>query len=222
MIFMVIITLLCIAAVLLLKLMNTGEKQKDETKTVSAQDFLNVADINNNILYTTDGYCITYIRLQPVMLSLWSRNEKRMKTNTLVAELSKDRKPWVLTAVSRPMDISKLVNQYKQMREDTDNPIRKNILKEEMKELQNKVGAGEAVERQFYIKIWGANVPGIEQEMQERATAMISAYASIGVAAFQIKRAEMIPFCNLIHNPSYHDDDTTAEPTMPLLREEIQ
>lgn len=220
MIFMVIITLLCIAAALLLKLMNTGEKQKDETKTVSAQDFLNVADIKNNILYTTDGYCITYIRLQPVMLSLWSRNEKRMKTNTLVAELSKDRKPWVLTAVSRPMDISKLVNQYKQMREDTDNPIRKNILKEEMKELQNKVGAGEAVERQFYIKIWGANVPGIEQELQERAIAMISAYSSIGVAASQIKQSEIIQFCNLIHNPSYHEDETTTEPSIPMLKED--
>lgn len=220
MIFIVIITLICCAAMLLLKLMNTGGKQKDETEKVSAQDFLNVADIKNNILYTTDGYCITYIRLQPVMLSLWSRNEKRMKTNTLVAELSKDRKPWVLTAVSRPMDISKLINQYKQMREDTDDPIRRNILKEEMKELQNKVGAGEAVERQFYIKIWGINAPGIEQELQDRAAAVISAYSSIGVAAAQIKRAEIIPFCNLIHNPSYHEEDGITEPSIPMIKED--
>lgn len=155
------------------------------------------------------------------MSSLWSKREKRMRTNTLVAEVSKERKPWKLTAVSRPMDITQLINQYQQLRDETDNPIRKNLLKQATKNLQKKVGAGEAVERQFYIQIWAPNVEGAELEMLERARQVVEAYASIGVVGQILYKPDIIRFCNLIHNPAYiNTEDVAVTPGMPMIMDE--
>lgn len=222
MLFPIVIIVICVGGLILLSL--SGKKGRSAGKStgqeVSAQEFINVRDIIDNVLYTNDHYCISYIRLQPPMSSLWSRREKRMKTNTLVAEVSKDRLPWILTAVSRPMDISQLISQYRQLRDNTDNPIRKKMLKQEMNELQKKVGGGEAIERQFYLKIWLPDKEGVEVELQERARQIVSAYESVGIVGQILKKPDIIRFCNLVHNPAYINvEDASAEPGVPIILE---
>ena len=172
-------------------------------------------------MYTKDNYCISYIQLQPPMSSLWSKREKRMRTNTIVAEASKDRKPWILTAVSRPMDITQLISQYRQLRDETTNPVRKKLLKQEMKELQKKVGKGEAIERQFYLKIWIQCKDGAELDLLERARQIIASYEAIGITGHILDKPEIIKFCNLVHNPAYiNTDDLSVEPGMPVILDE--
>lgn len=220
--FPIIIILICVGGLVFLS--TSGKKgkaaAKEDEQAISAQDFINVADIVEHVLYTKDNYCISYIRLQPPMSSLWSRREKRMKTNTLVAEVSKDRQPWILSAVSRPMDISQLIGQYRQLRDQTDNSIRKRLLKQEMNELQKKVGGGEAIERQFYIKIWTQEKDGAETELLERARQIVSAYESVGITGQILKKPDIIRFCNLVHNPAYiNAEDTNSEPSIPMIIE---
>lgn len=221
MIIPIVIIALCIAAIYF---MSAAEKKNKNTtndnagQLVSAQDFINVRDIVDHVLYTRDNYCISFVRIQPPMSSLWSKSEKRMKTNSLVAELSKDREPWTLTAVSRPMDVSQLINQYRQLRDETDNPTRKTLLKMEMNELQKRVVGGEAIERQFYIKLWCPSIEGAELDLLERARRMISAYESVGVTGEILKKPDIIRFCNLIHNPTYINvDDVNADMSVPII-----
>jgi len=220
----IIIVVLCI--IFLFILMGSGKKQagaKEEGTLVSAQDFINMRDIVGHVLYTKDDYCMSYIRLQPPMSSLWSRRDKRMRTNTLTAEASKNQKPWKLTAVSRPMDITQLVNQYQQLRDETENPVRKKILKQEMSNLQSKVGGGEAVERQFYIQIWAPNKEHVEEELLERARQVAAVYESIGVVCQVLKKPDIIRFCNLVHNPAYINiEDTASDPAFTMVAVEDQ
>lgn len=219
--FPIVVILLCAGGLFFLsKSGQKGNTGKYAGQEVSVQDFINVKDIIGNVLYTRDDYCISYIRLQPPMSSLWSRREKRMKTNTLVAEVSKDRQPWILTAVSRPMDISQLISRYRQMRDQTDNPVRKKLLKQEMNELQKKIGGGEAIERQFYIKIWAPYKEGVETELMERARQITAAYESIGIMGQILKKPDIIRFCNLVHNPAYiNTEEVSAEPGLPVITE---
>lgn len=217
-----IIIVVCCMAILLFMSFAPGKKKISNGSgvAVSAQDFLNVRDIVDHILYTRDDYCISYVRIHPPMSSLWSKREKKSKTNTLVAEISKDREPWTLSAVSRPMDISQLINQYRQLRDSTDNPIRKNLLKLEMRELQNKVGAGEAVERQFYIKVWIQNREGAEGELYDRCRQIVSAYEAVGITSEILKKPDIIRYCNLVHNPAYINvEDTNTTPVFPMITE---
>lgn len=222
MIIPIVIVVLCI--LFLFILMGNTKKQTDTKKEgtlVSAQDIINVRDIVGHVLYTRDNYCISYIRLQPPMSSLWSRRDKRIRTNTLTAEASKDQKPWKLTAVSRPMDITQLVNQYQQIRDETEDPVRKKILKQEMSNLQGKVGGGEAVERQFYIQIWEPRKEHVEEELLERARQVAAIYESIGVVCQILKKPDIIRFCNLVHNPAYINiEDTSSEPAFTMMTAE--
>lgn len=218
----IIIMLGCFGALAFLQMPATKSKRqpKDMGNLVSAQEFTNVRDIVEHVLYTKDNYCISYIRLQPPMSSLWSRKEKRMRTNTIVAEVSKDREPWMLTAVSRPMDISSLINQYQKLRDETSNPLRKKLLKQEMQDLQKKVGGGEAIERQFYIKIWAPLKDGAEEDLKERARQIVGYYETIGITGQILKKPDIIKFCNLVHNPSYVNTENTAvSPTFPLIND---
>lgn len=219
-IFPLVMILICVAFLGVILVMSTGGKKKTEGVEVAAQDFMNVRDIVDHVLYTMDDYCISYVKIQPPMSSLWSKQEKRMKTNTIVAEASKDREGWMLTAVSRPMDITYLVNQYRTLRDNTDNPYRKKILKEETRELKKKVIAGEAVERQFYLKIWEPLGDGVETDLLERARQLVSVYESVGIAASVLNKPDIIRFCNLVHNPAYINvESESAESTVPMIRE---
>ena len=100
-IFPLVMILICVAFLGVILVMSTGGKKKTEGVEVAAQDFMNVRDIVDHVLYTMDDCCISYVKIQPPMSSLWSKQEKRMKTNTIVAEASKDREGWMLTAVLR-------------------------------------------------------------------------------------------------------------------------
>ena len=220
-IFPIIIMVICAAFLCMMMMMSRNSKKKKESGVdVTAQDFMNVRDIIDHVLYTQDGYGISYVRLQPPMSSLWSKREKRMKTNTIVAEASKHQQDSMLIAVSRPMDITYLVNQYRTLRDNTDNPYRKKLLKEEIRELQNKVVAGEAVERQFYLKIWAPLKDGVEVELLERARQWVSTYESIGISASVLSKPDIIRFCNLVHNPAYINvESETIETTIPMIRQ---
>lgn len=220
-VFPIIIMAICIIFLIFMVLMSKDSKKKKKSGIeVTAQDFMNVRDIIDHVLYTQDGYCISYVRLQPPMSSLWSKREKRMKTNTIVAEASKLQSDWMVDAVSRPMDITYLVNQYRTLRDNTDNPYRKKLLKEEIKELQNKVVAGEAVERQFYLKIWEPLKDGVEAELLERARQWVSTYESIGISASVLNKPDIIRFCNLVHNPAYINvESDVIETTIPTIQQ---
>lgn len=195
------------------------DKPKERTvKQMSVQNLINVADIKGHVLYTNDNQCIAYVRLQPPMLSLWTDSEKKMKTNVLMAEISKIRTDWMLNAVSRPLDVSQLINSYQDMRDATDDLNRKKVLKQEMHELQKKVGTGEAVERQFYLKFWTNNSEDAEQELYERGKQFISAFEAIGVVSELLKEGDIIRFCNLVHNPAYiSEEDLDIIPTLPMI-----
>lgn len=220
-IFPIIIMVICAAFLCMMMMMSRNSKKKKESGVeVTAQDFMNVRDIIDHVLYTQDGYGISYVRLQPPMSSLWSKREKCMKTNTIVAEASKHQSDWMVDAVSRPMDITYLVNQYRTLRDNTDNPYRKKLLKEEIRELQNKVVAGEAVERQFYLKIWAPLKDGVEVELLERARQWVSTYESIGISASVLSKPDIIRFCNLVHNPAYINvESETIETAIPMIRQ---
>lgn len=218
MIIPIVIIVLCIVSLYIMSQQEKKQGKTEKSPQVSAQEFINVRDIIDHVLYTKDNYCISFVRLQPPMSSLWSRSEKRMKTNNLVAEISKDKDSWMLLAVSRPMDITQLISQYRQLRDETDNLIRKKLLKMEMTDLQKRVVCGESVERQFYIKIWTPYKEGAEVELLERARNIIAAYESVGIVGEVSKKADIIRLCNLVHNPSYINvDEVNVDMSVPII-----
>jgi predicted MPP superfamily phosphohydrolase len=174
-----------------------SEKQK------TAQEFVNVKDIHNNFLYTRDGQIIAYIKIHPISIDLFSDSEKEQISKVLTAELSSVQKPFKFLAVSRPVDITPLVNEYQSLLSETTDQKQKELLRNEIMEISNFATSGEVIERNFFIMLWNTYRQGVESDLIKECKEMIQKFESVNISSDIIKEQEIVRLCNLINNPAY-------------------
>ncbi|MBM7562498.1 hypothetical protein [Fusibacter tunisiensis] len=174
-----------------------SEKQK------TAQEFVNVKDIHDNFLYTRDGQIIAYIKIHPISIDLFSDSEKEQISKVLTAELSSVQKPFKFLAVSRPVDITPLVNEYQSLLSETTDQKQKELLRNEIMEISNFATSGEVIERNFFIMMWSPYRQGVEPELIKECKEMIQKFESVNISSDIIKEQEIVRLCNLINNPAY-------------------
>jgi predicted MPP superfamily phosphohydrolase len=174
-----------------------SEKQK------TAQEFVNVKDIHDNFLYTRDGQIIAYIKIHPISIDLFSDSEKEQISKVLTAELSSVQKPFKFLAVSRPVDITPLVNEYQSLLSETTDQKQKELLRNEIMEISNFATSGEVIERNFFIMLWSRYREGIESDLIKECKEMIQKFESVNISSDIIKEQEIVRLCNLINNPAY-------------------
>lgn len=127
------------------------KKKKLTSEQITAQEFTNVLNIQNNYLYTRDGYVIGYIKILPVSVGLLSQREKETLVKQLTAELSVEKEPFHFLAISRPVDMQPLLESYAHLRNETSDPYRRELLRKEMENLSDFTFGDEIVERQFFF-----------------------------------------------------------------------
>lgn len=183
----------------------------------TANEFINVKDIRDKYLYTLDNKIMMYIKLNPISIDLLSEREKKSLTKQLTAELSAEQKPFKFLAVSRPVDISPLINDYSQLMASISNQKQKELLRNEMFVMSNYALSGDVVERQFYIMIWESCEEGVEREISKRCYEITSKFEGCGISCEILNQQEIVRLCNLVNNPAYsHIEDASFKTSMPL------
>jgi predicted MPP superfamily phosphohydrolase len=172
-------------------------------KEKTAHEFVNVKDIHDNFLYTRDGQIIAYIKIHPISIDLFSDNEKEQISKVLTAELSSVQKPFKFLAVSRPVDITPLVNEYQSLLSETTDQKQKELLRNEIMEISNFATSGEVIERNFFIMLWSPYRQGVEADLIKECKEMIQKFESVNISSDIIKEQEIVRLCNLINNPAY-------------------
>ncbi|MEK4454039.1 hypothetical protein [Paenibacillus sp. FSL L8-0506] len=218
----IVILLLCLvgggAVLFYLRTSNTKSKVQVNLSGQIAQQFVNVQDIRGNFLYTQDGWLLCYLRIFPISLDLLSASEKKLLIQKLTAELSSIRFPFKFLAVSRPVDISPLISELASILRAAD-PKQKELLRQEIAEMNNLALSGEVVERQFYLTLWQRQENG-ERDLLEKAKRLVQHFEDGQVQAHVLKQHEIVQLCNLVNNPAYtHLEDAEAKATIPFLRE---
>ena len=187
-----------------------------EQKT--ANEFVNVKDIRDRYLYTRDGYIIMYIKINPISIDLLSEREKKLLCKTLTAELSSEQNPYKFLAVSRPVDITPLINEYTEIIANTSDQKQKDLLRNEMLVMSNYALSGDVVERQFYIMLWEKYEEDIERDLLKRCYEFQSEVESGNIYCEILKQQDIVRLCNLINNPAYSNvEDNEFEATIPFL-----
>ncbi|WP_430885135.1 hypothetical protein [Fusibacter sp. JL216-2] len=169
----------------------------------TAQEFVNVKDIHDRFLYTRDGQIIAYIKIHPISIDLFSDSEKEQISKVLTAELSSVQKPFKFLAVSRPVDITPLVNEYQSLLSETKDQKQKELLRHEIMEISNFATSGEVIERNFFIMLWSRYREGIESDLIKECKEMIQKFESVNIHCDIIKEQEITRLCNSINNPAY-------------------
>ena len=184
----------------------------------TAQEFINIKDIKDRFLYTKDGMTLIFLRLHAISIDLYSKSEKSVLIKQLTAELSDIQYPFKFMAVSRPVDISPLINDLTAMLKNSDEK-RKELLRQEILQMSSYALSGEIVERQFYISLWDKYEDGIEKDIYKRAALLAEKFTTNGIGCEVIGEKEIVRLINLVHNPSYvHLEDTETAASIPVLR----
>ncbi|MBN4069916.1 hypothetical protein JYU11_03305 [bacterium AH-315-G05] len=216
----VLIVLSLVSGVIMLIYKNRSKKTKDaklSAKQVLANEFINVLDIKDRFLYTRDGQIIVYIKISPISIDLFSDAEKEQMCKVITAELSSIRRPFKFLAVSRPIDISPLINEYTELLAETTNQKQKELLRSEIMVVSSYATSGEVIERQFYIMLWDKYKGDIEKEILKEADEFVSKLASGNISSDVLREREIVRLCNLINNPAYITEDADFEKTIPIL-----
>ena len=134
---------------------------------------------------------------------MFSDSEKEQISKVLTAELSCVQKPFKFLAVSRPVDITPLVNEYQSLLSETTDQKQKELLRNEIMEISNFATSGEVIERNFFIMLWSRYREGIESDLIKECKEMIQKFESVNISCDIIKEQEIVRLCNLINNPAY-------------------
>ncbi|SES65470.1 hypothetical protein [[Clostridium] polysaccharolyticum] len=192
----------------------TDEQRKEQEKR-TAQDFVNVKEIKDIFLYTNDNFICTYIKVQPFSYDLLTLREKKVVTKNLTAELSQVNRPFKFIAVSRPVDISAIVNQYNELLMETTDQVQKQLLRNGIYQLNEFAMSGEVMQREFYYMLWDhAEDP---YDIRKVTKEFLEHLENAGLKGEILRGNEIVKLCNLVNNPAYADKDTWNTNCVPYM-----
>ncbi|MGL4548885.1 hypothetical protein [Eubacterium aggregans] len=181
-----LLLLLIGGAVFLLYLKKQEKANDDESvkkkKEDTVNDFINVKDIQESILYLQNGVA-AFVKVQPINPELMSIDEKKGITKRLSAEFSGIDFSFKLICVYAPTDASEQFNYYQNLMDQTNNPIRQEILCREINELAKKIDNAEIPKRNFYLMVLEAYGRDALDEVQKRAKGLVARLAGGGISS---------------------------------------
>ncbi|MCG8540167.1 MAG: hypothetical protein MJA82_09530 [Clostridia bacterium] len=209
-IILIVIIIACLVLSVTLMIQKGSKREKTQQLSraqITANEFINVKDIRDKYLYTLDGQIIMYIKINPISIELLSQREKEQLSESLTAELSSEKEPFKFIAVSRPVDISNVTNNFMSLIASTNDRIRKELLRNEILSMSEYALSGEVVERQFYLMVWDR--ADNEGALYKRCSVLKEKFNSVKIDVKILNEQEIIRLCNLINNPAYvHLEDT--------------
>ncbi len=198
-----------------------SDEEREAAAKATAQDFINAKDLGESCLYTLDNNVFAFVKIEGLCLELFSRQDQKNLCHTIATRLSSIRYPYKYIAVSRPVDISKSLQEYEELYENAEEGGRKTLLRNEMKELADMVMSGETLERQHYIAVWGSVNKVSEKDIVKRAEEIAAIFKDNGIQTIHaevVDRKGIVRLCNLVNIPAYvHIESTDIDETMSVL-----
>ncbi len=188
------------------------EKTKKKKKAIdeknlrqeTAQNFVNIKNITDDFLYTRDGNIIGYLQVNSISIELLSESEKDSLCEKLTAETSGIDKPFKFLAISRPVDITPLLNHYKELIDNSVDQIQKYLLRKEIDILTDYAISGDVVERQYFFILFDKYEEDIEREFTRNIIEFKNKFEACDISCEKLTGAnEIFKLVNLINNPAY-------------------
>lgn len=182
---------------------------------MTANEFVNVKDIRETILYSKDGYMFGYIHIGFLNLELLSDEEKDGLTRQLAASFENDKRDFVYVAYPRELDLDVYKSFLKEKhRQEMTDLGRKKILEELLIGANEMSSSGENYEHQHFIKLWAKYEPdkrNCEYDFKDRMQSFAARYMACGISAEILGYKDIIKLCNLFGNPQQAPYDQESD-----------
>lgn len=194
--------------------------RKKKPKQISCNEEINILDIRNNVIYTKDNNLIMALKIYSINMQLFSRRELNQKVKEITNELAGDLQELKFFSISRPVDVTGLIDSLRETLNDSDIQKQKNLLKQNIKETVRLTVTGDVVERQNFITISTKNTDIAEKELQKQAMDLSNKFSNCGIRTEILNEQELIQLCNstLNINFAFKEDNEDIEDRIPYLK----
>ena len=197
---------------------NAAEEQMKQRSIKTAQELVNVKEIDDMFLYTKDNYIITYIKVQPISIELMTDEELHDLAVNLTEGFSSERRAFKFLAISKPVDIAPLISKYSDLLSVSQDQIQKKLLRSEVRVITDFSLSGGIVEREFYYMFWTKCRDGAEKELKKSVTEFAKNINDAGIGAWILKKQSIIKLLNLVNNPALSSIETIeTDATIPFI-----
>lgn len=193
---------------------------KKNVENESCNSEIGILDIKNNYIYTNDGIVISILRIETINTSLLTNKEKINLINEISSNISDENEEMKFYIMPSAIDITKFQDNILKIEEDTDNPIRKRLLREELHDMQIRSLSGEISKKQCFLIIYKKLSDNAEKELLKRCISLEQKFLSCGITLELLDETELLRVCNSFLNINYatRENELDMEERIPVLR----
>lgn len=183
-----------------------SQKKNNDTKqaVVTANELINIADIQGNFLYTKNNMIFAYLKISPIPVALMTRTEKETYTNQLKRELSPMELPFKIFLISRSTDVRRNIEYLEQVKANETMQIKRDLLTADIKFLANMSSSAGVQERLAYLCVWIQRSPSRDETyLLDKISDFSKALSACKVTNHLLSEQEMIQLAHMTLNP--HD-----------------
>ncbi len=200
--------------------MSAMKRTKADGKLLSAQEFLNVEDISDGLLYSRDGYLFGFLSVRAGDSQLLSETERRLLAQRLAAAMGTDEnRPWQLISIPRTVDTMGMIDQMAERRKYTRSEAKLRLINGEIGSLRDLAREG-AKEPMISLKLWEKAERGADVKLKKRLKELRSKLSEAQIAANVMSTREITYLCKTFSDlTTYQSADGGEYDEIPLLPE---
>lgn len=177
------------------------EDLQKQTRELTANQWMPIADIEDNIVYRKDGCLVGMLRVQPLNIDLLSDRERKNKVSALSEELNGEKDYLNIFCIGRPVDLNNYLDWLQDKAKQENDFTRKRLLNNFVKEATYKASSGETIERRFYIIITKQNENKAAADLLNRLAELKRKLSTVGLISHICKDDELLDVYSLFAHP---------------------
>lgn len=182
-------------------------------ENISANNFLNIRDIQGNFLYTIDNKVLAYLKIYTKNCKLMSKQEQVTHGKNLTRNFVAELKPFKLFFTNRPVDLAKNQDFQLSLMERENESFKYNLLEQRNASFNQLATRGRAVESEIYFIIWEENSDYAEENLMKRLNDTKLKFANVGYKTEILSEKLIIQLVNSFNNTDdiYLEDSNYLE-----------
>ena len=192
-------------------------KKTTNTKLKTAQNFINVEDIADDVLYSKNGYLFGFIRVCAGDTHLLSDDEIVRKADYLATAISTgEMEPLQILSIPRTIDTAGMMEALNEKRKITRDDARLKLINGEIGNLQEMAREG-TKEPMIVIKCWVKAVKGADTLLKKRLYELRSKLSENTVPAELMRNQEITYLCKTFADLSEYQPESEVFEDVPLM-----
>ena len=178
-----------------------------KTKEMTCADELNILDIEGNIFYSLDNYLSLYIKVSPIAFEYLSNIEKKRIIQRLNSELAGEKETIKIIVMSLSISTKEISEYLNNIRSNTKNSFKRNVLLREIKEIENLSYNGEMIEKIVVVQLFKKNDDGAKENLEKRGKEFVLKLQNAGISSYILDKREILQFFNSFLNMKFRHDN---------------